>query len=256
LTPANSRYDVERYVKLRAAAMDLNHRIVRTIPRQAMEDMGEALGIRHNGTLFFETEDVSSVLMDCCLYDWIEDGLNVVQRYALDDPSRPGTDDDYLLDAYLHAEYRILRCGELAPGAGIYATDEISGDRLFVMDIAMSRSAQPRVLWASRLIPLETFWMTGGAGLPIFPEARQRIFRRLEEERLLNNGRLAKSHRMPLVVARECLASGAGQRVRYEQLASQPEPILPRRVLTSPGRNDRCPCGSGRKYKHCCLGRT
>jgi len=22
-----------------------------------------------------------------------------------------------------------------------------------------------------------------------------------------------------------------------------------------PGRNDRCPCGSGRKYKQCCLGR-
>ncbi|MCE2482866.1 MAG: SEC-C domain-containing protein [Alphaproteobacteria bacterium] len=21
------------------------------------------------------------------------------------------------------------------------------------------------------------------------------------------------------------------------------------------GRNDPCPCGSGRKYKHCCLGR-
>jgi SEC-C motif-containing protein len=23
-----------------------------------------------------------------------------------------------------------------------------------------------------------------------------------------------------------------------------------------PGRNDPCPCGSGKKYKHCCLGRT
>jgi hypothetical protein len=22
---------------------------------------------------------------------------------------------------------------------------------------------------------------------------------------------------------------------------------------TQPGRNDRCPCGSGKKYKHCCL---
>ncbi len=22
---------------------------------------------------------------------------------------------------------------------------------------------------------------------------------------------------------------------------------------THPGRNDRCPCGSGKKYKHCCL---
>lgn len=23
-----------------------------------------------------------------------------------------------------------------------------------------------------------------------------------------------------------------------------------------PGRNDRCPCGSGRKYKHCCMAIT
>ncbi|MDY0130910.1 MAG: SEC-C metal-binding domain-containing protein, partial [Methanosarcina vacuolata] len=22
------------------------------------------------------------------------------------------------------------------------------------------------------------------------------------------------------------------------------------------GRNDPCPCGSGKKYKHCCLGRS
>jgi SEC-C motif-containing protein len=27
-------------------------------------------------------------------------------------------------------------------------------------------------------------------------------------------------------------------------------------VMTSPGRNDPCPCGSGRKYKHCCLRAT
>jgi hypothetical protein len=23
--------------------------------------------------------------------------------------------------------------------------------------------------------------------------------------------------------------------------------------VSTPGRNDPCPCGSGRKYKHCCL---
>jgi hypothetical protein len=32
-------------------------------------------------------------------------------------------------------------------------------------------------------------------------------------------------------------------------VASRRPRILPR----SPGRNARCPCGSGRKYKHCCL---
>jgi hypothetical protein len=34
-----------------------------------------------------------------------------------------------------------------------------------------------------------------------------------------------------------------------------PEPgglPLPPRTARAPGRNDPCPCGSGRKYKHCC----
>lgn len=26
--------------------------------------------------------------------------------------------------------------------------------------------------------------------------------------------------------------------------------------MTKIGRNDPCPCGSGKKYKHCCLGKT
>jgi uncharacterized protein len=30
---------------------------------------------------------------------------------------------------------------------------------------------------------------------------------------------------------------------------------VPGRAEKKPGRNDPCPCGSGRKYKHCCLGK-
>lgn len=29
--------------------------------------------------------------------------------------------------------------------------------------------------------------------------------------------------------------------------------IMPVHVAPRPGRNEPCPCGSGRKYKHCCL---
>ena len=32
-------------------------------------------------------------------------------------------------------------------------------------------------------------------------------------------------------------------------------PLPPRRELAKVGRNDPCPCGSGRKYKFCCLTR-
>jgi len=27
-------------------------------------------------------------------------------------------------------------------------------------------------------------------------------------------------------------------------------------MADEPGRNDPCPCGSGKKYKHCCRGQT
>ena len=32
-----------------------------------------------------------------------------------------------------------------------------------------------------------------------------------------------------------------------------PESFTVRRQAPAVGRNDRCPCASGRKYKHCCL---
>ena len=61
------------------------------------EEVGDAIGIRHNGVLVFASEDMSSVLMDCCLYDWFEHGRNVVQRYSEAHPAKPGTDEGYLL---------------------------------------------------------------------------------------------------------------------------------------------------------------
>jgi SWIM/SEC-C metal-binding protein len=34
-----------------------------------------------------------------------------------------------------------------------------------------------------------------------------------------------------------------------ERLLHPPEPV---KATAAPGRNDPCPCGSGRKYKKCC----
>lgn len=45
-----------------------------------------------------------------------------------------------------------------------------------------------------------------------------------------------------------------GEWVYTRSLRNGPAPV----VSTAPkvGRNDPCPCGSGKKYKHCCLGRS
>ena len=103
-----SRKDVERYRRLRALSMDLNHRIIKTIPRRAYDEVGDAIGILSNGVLEFESADMTSVLMDCCLYDWFQSGKSVVQQYSETHPALPGTDEQHLLSAYVQAKYRVL----------------------------------------------------------------------------------------------------------------------------------------------------
>jgi hypothetical protein len=53
-----------------------------------------------------------------------------------------------------------------------------------------------------------------------------------------------------------CLRRGASSRVHYQNMGEN----VPRRQLApprhssdKPGRNSPCPCGSGKKYKQCCL---
>ena len=57
-----TRLNVERYRSLRALRMALHHRIIQTISRQAYDEIGDALGIRHDGVSVFDSEDMTSVM--------------------------------------------------------------------------------------------------------------------------------------------------------------------------------------------------
>ena len=255
-----SSADVERYKRLRRLALDLNHRIVQTIPREAMHQIGEAIGILRGGVLVFESEDESSVLMDCCLYDWIREGKNVVEKYAESHPASPGTEEDELLQAYLQAKYRIVVPRSRVQGAGAYFTDLLSAEELFIMDIGLSRTPLD-VAYATRTLPLGQFWMTGGAGLPAGGEAIKKAINRLTKQRPMEDGS-TDPHKMALVFVRTLLESGASQHIAYETVENRGRQSHREfaRVKTrqqtmlayTPGRNSRCPCGSGIRYKRCC----
>src|SRR5467141_3281812 len=90
--------DIERYKRLRGLARDLNHRIVQTIPREAMHQVAEAIGVLHGAVLVLESEQESTVLMECFLYDWIRAGKNLVATYAENHPPAPGTEDHELVE--------------------------------------------------------------------------------------------------------------------------------------------------------------
>ncbi|MBK7929560.1 MAG: SEC-C domain-containing protein [Bryobacterales bacterium] len=51
----------------------------------------------------------------------------------------------------------------------------------------------------------------------------------------------------------------AAQSLSRQGRETPPEAAIAQTPITkppTPGRNAQCPCGSGRKYKHCCLGKT
>lgn len=206
--------DVERYRDLRPHIVELNHKIVETIPSQAYADIGDALGIRRGGVLMFDTEDMASVLMDACLHEWYEDGKNLVQRYADRRPASPGTDESYLLQTCLDAKYRVLALDSAVPGAGLRCRDLLhGGEELFLMDVALSRNFVGGMALATRTMPLGEFWITGGAGLPCGYEADvPEILHALEREL---GQPLESAPNVSLSIIRLCLDAGAAEHVAY-----------------------------------------
>ena len=198
--------------------MDLNRSLIKTVPRHALDEVGDALGILHNGVLEIDNADMSSVVMDCCLYDWFEGGKNLVQRYAESHPAKPGTDETFLLSACVQAKYRVLMAESTVPGAGLYCRDFLNNEDLFVMDLALSRSLPSReAALATRTIPLGEYSMTSGAGLPINSEKTVQALSRIGSGK--RDSREGPGS-VPLLIVRACLAGGAGDYVKYQT----PEP--------------------------------
>jgi hypothetical protein len=256
---------VERYQRLREVSRKLMNRMTKTIPRVAMEEIGEALGIMRKGALVYDTEDVIAVHADCCLHDWIRDGKNLVTKYSLAHPASPGTDEELILRSQQQARFRILLPQSVAAGAGMECIDALSGEHLFLMDIAFSSSVHDGgPVMAARTVPLGDFWMTTGAGLPITGEkAGNEVIGKVRS--LLSVVPSVNQHEMALSILRTCLDCGAAEYITYSgpsenedaqevesKLLAPRQPATSRRAL---GRNAPCPCGSGKKYKHCCLRR-
>jgi hypothetical protein len=222
-----TEWDVERYRRFRGMSTELNSRMVKTIPKHVYDEVGDAIGVRHNGALLFDTEDVPGVLMDCCLHDWFENGENLVQRYAEAHPGKPGTDECFLLSAYTQAKYRVLLTEYSVPDAGVDCRDILNNEDLFLMDLALSRSlgsgaAARGMALATRTLPLGDYSMTTGAFLPIHSREAFKNMPRAEGGLFKGPGGIALS------IVRACLAAGAADWVGYEPVATKKARTEPR----------------------------
>jgi hypothetical protein len=250
-----------RYQHLRKVGLALNNRLVETLPKSVLDEGGKNLGILKKNVLTLETEDEIAVLADHCLHDVRRQGVNAIERYLAESPPAPNSDEMALLRAKRDARFSLFAVEATEPGVGVHVRDLLRDETLFLMDVGFSRTAPVGMILASRIMGVEGMYMTTGAPLPVgvLSAAQRRQFVELLKQTAdisdFREPSPEQSSHLATTLIRACLRHGAATSVEYREPRSAPtrgRPAPGARSEVRHGRNDRCPCGSGRKFKHCC----
>jgi hypothetical protein len=250
-----------RYKQLREVGLRLNNRLVETLSKSVLDEGGKKLGIVKKNVLVLDSEDEIAVLMDYCIHDVRRQGLNAVERYLAESPPPADSDEMVLLQALRQARYSLFVVEAPERSVGVHVRDLLRDEPLFLVDIGFSNTAPIGAVLAARIFAPEGVVRTTGAALPfgtLPAENRARLrdgLRKIFPDADFRNLLPEQASELSAKVIRMCLQQGAAEHISYTEPgrwsavrrapAASPEA---RRV----GRNDRCPCGSGKKFKHCC----
>jgi len=245
---------LERYLRVRKVVSAIQNAAVGSIPEDIFEKGAKELGLAKGKTLVMRAESEFAIFADHCIYDVLRNGKNVIERYMDGLTAAPDSDEAAIHQAIRNARYTFLKAERRLPGVGLEAQDVLYRQKLLLTDVGFSKSVQPGMWIATRLLVFDDFAMTTGAALPIAVlderDARKMIdeFDRGSPE---DFGALSRESRSQLatVFVRMALAMGVSENVLYGERGAMPLPVAASHKIS---RNEPCPCGSGKKYKRCC----
>jgi hypothetical protein len=252
---ANAAEFSEQYRRIREITLRLNNEVLpRYLPKKAFHTCGQKLGMMKNNTLVLSDMDHTSVLMDYCLYEYREHGQNAISRYLAETPLETGSDEYRVARAMSESFYALLMVEQVRSGIGVLVLDILRERSFLLMDLNFSHTAVPGVVIATRVLPFDGFAITTGAPLGVDAEIMRKIenvlVQRVEDERKGQND-AQKWTDLATTVIRMSLRGESSTRIEYGDVDIQ-SINGPLRRDARVGRNDPCPCGSGKKYKRCC----
>jgi len=244
-----------------------------------MDECGKKLGFTRRGTFVFDSESEMAVLMDYCLYYPGPDGRNLVAKYLDESPPQAGSDKMAVLQAMTRAYYSVFTIEAIERGVGVAVRDVLRDETAFIVDIGFGSTARMGFALATRVKPMEGILMTGGAAFPVDRQTAARVSTMLRPAFDVANfdfHRITPHQEAELsaIIIRACRKSGMSSHVAYAEpralvgsaaAGTKSLSFAAPRGLAGPtstvtrsraaGRNDPCPCGSGKKFKVCCMRR-
>lgn len=262
-TPRSPQELVARYQRMRAVSTRLNNMLIQRLAADALREGGRKLGLLHDNTFVFDSEDETAVLMDYCLYHVQRNGRNAIEQYVSDHPPVAGTDEATCLRAMQDAIYSLFRVDAAEPDVGVAVTDVATDRQYLLVDIGLSRSATPGTVFFSRLLLFDDFATTNGAAIPLGQLPPEELPAFGADWKRVAAAQPADYDPAPLI--RECLQRGMTHQTRYldPPRSTLPPPLTAderrkrraalRKLSNKSGGNRRCRCGSGKMFKNCCM---
>ena len=245
-----------RYKRMREACVKLHKVLPQYIPGKGLQLTAKHLGLYHKGTFVLGCEDELCVLFDQAIYGYFERGENAVDRYLIGHQPQPGSDEHAMLSGMQCPFHSVFQVEQIVPDVGVHVHDIPRERRHFLADVGFSNSAVQGIVLATRVLPFEDFIMATGAALPTDRDVLVQIARLPamnwppEEIRGMSPEEAAE---LAGEVINICLRGGASEDVCYQSPdATAGDENAPIRAGAHVGRNEPCPCGSGKKYKKCC----
>jgi hypothetical protein len=210
------------YKSLRAKSRHLNSTLTKLVPKSAIMDAAQKLGLRKGKLLAFGDEDEISVLLDYCLYSFRRGGKTIIERHLENNPWAECSEETTLLRAMVRSFYSLFVVKSLHKGRGVTLFDLLRGVTFLLMDVGIGSTALPGMLFAGRVLPLRGYFMTSGAFLPVDHDLAEEIVMSIPDRYLQvedNEARLILSHRDEAIVSariiRKALKRGAMETMAY-----------------------------------------
>jgi hypothetical protein len=162
-----NRRPFSEYKRLREAGRHLNQAIIDSLPKAAMLTSAKKLGLRKGKSLIFNSEHEMHVLFDYCLYTYKKGGKTAIERFLEGNALPEVSEQMTLLQAMRKAHYSVFQVKSIQQGTGATLFDILRAETIVLMDVGIGSTAMPGMLFAGRVLPLDEYYMTSGAFMPL-----------------------------------------------------------------------------------------
>ncbi len=232
---------LQRYRAVRERMVTLLSACLATLIPDELTTTAKRLGMWIDGALVVDEEMARVFVFDAAIFQHRRSGETAVGRALRNLPAEAPALDRAILTGGLRYRWSVYEIVRIHLHEGGDLRDTADGAVLRVWDEGLARDSQAGDRVAVRLVPVEDLWVTSGPAIAGIPGP-------------------------VTAMARDCLPPawhdpaawpvvGTADRDRLDLMlmaACQPWGGRPALSTAEPPRKGPCPCGSGKKFKHCC----